>query len=216
MQQLKQTIDNLNEFLKDSPKNMMEHKPNQDEIDQVNYKPINIELQYKQNTLLENGIITQIMLLLKLINFQIYGSSDEELGLKELSQDQKSSSSSLFTKSAQRIAYTKLNKVVEDIYNALFRCIMGNSECSKYILSNDLNFVTFMIQQYHLYKRSITRVLMEAIKCMNGEEIMSDILRKWVNMLRPVNPQNIEDQTFYINLVKLSVVDGQGTPLRRF
>lgn len=75
----------------------------------------------------------------------------------------------MFTKSAQRIAYTKLNKIVEDIYNILFKCIDNNSECSAYVLSNEINFVQFLTQQYHLYKKSVSKVLQEAIKCMNGE-----------------------------------------------
>lgn len=111
-------------------------------------------------------------------------------------------------RSAQKIAQLKLKPAITALYNILILCIKGNSDCASYIFSVENGYLDFFLEQLKFYRDVVQIFLKEAVTYMNSEdEKEEENLRKWIYKLDSVNEDNLEQQTFMIDLLGLSIND---------
>ncbi|EGR30317.1 hypothetical protein IMG5_135140 [Ichthyophthirius multifiliis] len=170
------------------------------------------KLKMKQKILLDAGIINILLYIVKLIHFKIYGQKKEETeqynipGLGIQIQE-------IPEKTAQKIAQLKLQNIVTSLYNILNLCIRGNQDCASYLLNfQDDNF---LIDQLKYHKEPVTLLLKEAVRYAESGTNEINVL-KWIQKLQTVSEENIQEQTFIIELLSLSITDPLENSISQF
>lgn len=119
------------------------------------------------------------------------------------------------------------NNCIKEIYQILLICVQGNSESSNYLLKLDLypknmnrppnpdsKVLNYLLHQLKYHRESVSELLKQSVRYtfMENEEDRSD-LEKWVVQLKPISQENIEDQTLFVEILSLIMIDPYENPI---
>ncbi|CAD8135704.1 unnamed protein product [Paramecium pentaurelia] len=170
----------------------------------------NEQLQFKQKALMDNDIINLLFAIQRLCNFMIYGSMIN-------------SNSQVVDKTPQKIAKMKLDPAIsqsqklnciQEIYNVLSLCVQRNSDTSNYVLTlimNKESILDFLLEQLKYQRKHISNLIKESVRYTDMSE-SKDNIKKWVNQLENLSEDNIEDQTLFIEILSLIMIDPYENP----
>ncbi|CAD8052984.1 unnamed protein product [Paramecium sonneborni] len=168
------------------------------------------QIQFKQKSLMDNDIINLLFAIQRLCNFTIYGSLNNN-------------NSQVIEKTPQRIAKMKLDppisssqklNCIQEIYDILSLCVQKNSDTSNYVLTlimNKESILDFLLQQLKYQRKHISNLIKESVRYTDMSESKENI-KKWVNQLEDLSQDNIEDQTLYIEILSLIMIDPYENP----
>ncbi|KAL4442528.1 hypothetical protein ABPG74_006930 [Tetrahymena malaccensis] len=194
VQQLYQSIENLEDFLKPDT-----------------------NLYERQRILLDAGIVEILLLTLKLIHYKIYCHC--EIDNQNQFQEQKNINdklSSIPDRTAQKIASIKLLKTIGVLYDILIKCIQGNSQCSSFVLKMQKD--NFLFNQIKYHKSEVVMLLKEATRYVDGDQKEQNVenMKKWVSKIQQISASNVQEQTFIIELLCLSITDHLEQPITEY
>ncbi|CAD8139457.1 unnamed protein product [Paramecium pentaurelia] len=170
----------------------------------------NEQQQFKQKALMDNDIINLLFAIQRLCNFMIYGSLSNN-------------NSQIQDKTPQKIAKAKLDppisssqklNCIQEIYDVLSLCVQKNQDTSNYILTLKMNkesILDFLLQQLKYQRKYISNLIKESVRYTDMSESKENI-KKWVNQLENLSEENIEDQTLYIEILSLIMIDPYENP----
>ncbi|EAR93160.2 cation channel family protein (macronuclear) [Tetrahymena thermophila SB210] len=194
VQQLYQSIENLEDFLKPDT-----------------------NLYERQRILLDAGIVEILLLTLKLIHYKIYCHC--EIDNQNQFQEQKNINDKLNSipdRTAQKIASIKLLKTISVLYDILIKCIQGNSQCSSFVLKMQKD--NFLFNQIKFHKSEVVMLLKEATRYVDGDQKEQNVenMKKWVSKIQQISAANVQEQTFIIELLCLSITDHLEQPITEY
>ncbi|CAD8133367.1 unnamed protein product [Paramecium octaurelia] len=170
----------------------------------------NEQQQFKQKALMDNDIINLLFAIQRLCNFMIYGSLIND-------------NSQILDKTPQKIAKSKLDPTtsssqklncIQEIYDVLSLCVQKNQDTSNYVLTLKMNkesILDFLLQQLKYQRKHISNLIKESVRYTDMSE-SKDNIKKWVNQLENISEDNIEDQTLYIEILSLIMIDPYENP----
>ncbi|KAM3134788.1 hypothetical protein pb186bvf_013113 [Paramecium bursaria] len=168
------------------------------------------QIQQRQQAVLENDIINILFATLQQIHFMIYGD-------EKYITDDYSKQFIVPDKSPQKIAKSKLDpserqkNCIVEIYLILQLCVQSSSQTSDFIFTlkicNEMILI-FLLKQLKYHRKQVSDLLKETVRYtdMNDESVAIH-LEKWIQQLQDVTDNNIEDQTLFIELLSLMMID---------
>jgi hypothetical protein len=77
------------------------------------------------------------------------------------------------------------------------------------------DYLEFFLKQLKFYREDVKMLLKEAVIYMDADDDKEEQnLIKWIELLVPVTEENVEDQSFIVELLGLSVIDSLEQPLQ--
>ncbi|TNV75003.1 hypothetical protein FGO68_gene1012 [Halteria grandinella] len=165
-------------------------------------------LQAKQQAIQENDIIDLLFAIQRLSCFMIYGNTGDK-GIQD--------------KSPQKIAKNKLDpqisssikmNCIQEVYTILNLCVQSNPSTSYYVLNLKMNgesILDFLLQQLKYQRLHVSNLIKESVRYTDMSDTKSNIT-KWVKQLQPLTEENIEDQSLYIEILSLMMIDPYENP----